>query len=102
MKWLKHWKTRILLIFAVIGPGFITANVDNDAGGGVGDDAAGVVVDIGSDEPRADDGEDQQYPSFPAPQPLHDGFSSKLDRINVRRNKCLENSEEIVDFRLLI
>jgi NRAMP (natural resistance-associated macrophage protein)-like metal ion transporter len=33
MKWLKHWKTRILLIFAVIGPGFITANVDNDAGG---------------------------------------------------------------------
>src|SRR5437899_4494140 len=33
MKWLKHWKTRILLILAVIGPGFITANVDNDAGG---------------------------------------------------------------------
>ncbi len=33
MKWLKHWKTRTLLIFAVIGPGFITANVDNDAGG---------------------------------------------------------------------
>jgi len=33
MKWLKNWKTRTLLIFAVIGPGFITANVDNDAGG---------------------------------------------------------------------
>ena len=33
MKWLKLWKTRILLIFAVVGPGFITANVDNDAGG---------------------------------------------------------------------
>src|SRR5262249_3971198 len=33
MKWLRHWKTRILLILAVIGPGFITANVDNDAGG---------------------------------------------------------------------
>ncbi len=33
MKVLKHWKTRILLILAVIGPGFITANVDNDAGG---------------------------------------------------------------------
>src|SRR5260370_14454062 len=33
MKWLKHWKTRTVLIFAVIGPGFITANVDNDAGG---------------------------------------------------------------------
>jgi Mn2+/Fe2+ NRAMP family transporter len=33
MKWLKHWKTRILLILAVVGPGFITANVDNDAGG---------------------------------------------------------------------
>ena len=33
MNWLKSWKTRILLIFAVVGPGFITANVDNDAGG---------------------------------------------------------------------
>src|SRR6202521_1308925 len=33
MKWLKSWKIRILLIFAVVGPGFITANVDNDAGG---------------------------------------------------------------------
>jgi NRAMP (natural resistance-associated macrophage protein)-like metal ion transporter len=30
---LKLWKTRILLILAVVGPGFITANVDNDAGG---------------------------------------------------------------------
>jgi Mn2+/Fe2+ NRAMP family transporter len=29
----KHWKTRTLLLLAVIGPGFITANVDNDAGG---------------------------------------------------------------------
>jgi Mn2+/Fe2+ NRAMP family transporter len=33
MRVLKPWKTRILLILAVIGPGFITANVDNDAGG---------------------------------------------------------------------
>src|SRR5256885_5266740 len=33
MKWLRRWKTRILVVFAVIGPGFITANVDNDAGG---------------------------------------------------------------------
>lgn len=33
MKRLKHWKTRTLLLLAVIGPGFITANVDNDAGG---------------------------------------------------------------------
>lgn len=33
MRWLKNWKTRILLLLAVIGPGFITANVDNDAGG---------------------------------------------------------------------
>ena len=33
MKWLKHWKTQTLLLLAVIGPGFITANVDNDAGG---------------------------------------------------------------------
>jgi len=33
MRFLRHWKTRILLFFAVVGPGFITANVDNDAGG---------------------------------------------------------------------
>jgi Mn2+/Fe2+ NRAMP family transporter len=33
MKFLRSWKTRILLFFAVVGPGFITANVDNDAGG---------------------------------------------------------------------
>jgi NRAMP (natural resistance-associated macrophage protein)-like metal ion transporter len=30
---LKSWKTRIVLVLAVIGPGFITANVDNDAAG---------------------------------------------------------------------
>ena len=29
----RSWKLRILLILAVLGPGFITANVDNDAGG---------------------------------------------------------------------
>ena len=33
MKFLRSWKVRILLLFAVVGPGFITANVDNDAGG---------------------------------------------------------------------
>src|SRR6267143_1581195 len=33
MQFLKRWKTQILLFFAVVGPGFITANVDNDAGG---------------------------------------------------------------------
>ena len=33
MKFLKRWKIRILLFLAVVGPGFITANVDNDAGG---------------------------------------------------------------------
>jgi NRAMP (natural resistance-associated macrophage protein)-like metal ion transporter len=33
MEFLKRWKTRILLFLAVVGPGFITANVDNDAGG---------------------------------------------------------------------
>src|SRR6202165_5747216 len=33
MSLLKRWKIRILLFFAVVGPGFITANVDNDAGG---------------------------------------------------------------------
>jgi NRAMP (natural resistance-associated macrophage protein)-like metal ion transporter len=33
MKFFKSWKIRILIFFAVVGPGFITANVDNDAGG---------------------------------------------------------------------
>ncbi len=33
MKFLRSWKLRLLLFFAVVGPGFITANVDNDAGG---------------------------------------------------------------------
>lgn len=33
MKLLKRSKAQILLFFAVIGPGFITANVDNDANG---------------------------------------------------------------------
>ncbi len=30
---LKRWRLRILLFLAVLGPGFITANVDNDSGG---------------------------------------------------------------------
>ena len=30
---LKLWRIRLLMLLAVIGPGFITANVDNDAGG---------------------------------------------------------------------
>ena len=29
----RRWRTRLLLFFAVLGPGFITANVDNDSGG---------------------------------------------------------------------
>ncbi len=33
MKFLRSWKFRLLLFFAVVGPGFITANVDNDANG---------------------------------------------------------------------
>ena len=33
MKFLRRQKIRILLFFAVVGPGFITANVDNDANG---------------------------------------------------------------------
>jgi Mn2+/Fe2+ NRAMP family transporter len=33
MPFLKSWRTRIALVLAVVGPGFITANVDNDAGG---------------------------------------------------------------------
>jgi NRAMP (natural resistance-associated macrophage protein)-like metal ion transporter len=30
---MKRWRTRLLLFMAVLGPGFITANVDNDSGG---------------------------------------------------------------------
>ena len=30
---LRSWKTRLLLVLVVVGPGIITANVDNDAGG---------------------------------------------------------------------
>jgi len=30
---LRHWSRRIVVILAVMGPGVITANVDNDAGG---------------------------------------------------------------------
>ncbi|MGH9601086.1 MAG: NRAMP family divalent metal transporter [Terriglobales bacterium] len=33
MRWLRLWKVRILLFISVVGPGFITSNVDNDAGG---------------------------------------------------------------------
>jgi NRAMP (natural resistance-associated macrophage protein)-like metal ion transporter len=33
MKFWKQWRIRILLFLAVLGPGFITANVDNDANG---------------------------------------------------------------------
>jgi NRAMP (natural resistance-associated macrophage protein)-like metal ion transporter len=31
--WWKSWKLRLLMLVAVLGPGFITANVDNDANG---------------------------------------------------------------------
>src|SRR5215468_1266410 len=33
MALLRRWKTRIMIFFALLGPGFITANVDNDSGG---------------------------------------------------------------------
>jgi Mn2+/Fe2+ NRAMP family transporter len=33
MTFFKSWRARIALVLAVVGPGFITANVDNDAGG---------------------------------------------------------------------
>jgi NRAMP (natural resistance-associated macrophage protein)-like metal ion transporter len=38
----RAWRTRLILIFAVLGPGFITANVDNDAGGILTYSAAGA------------------------------------------------------------
>src|SRR5260221_4618208 len=33
MNFLKTWRGRIVFFLAIVGPGFITANVDNDAGG---------------------------------------------------------------------
>src|SRR5213080_4473288 len=33
MTLLRSWRVRIAMVLAVVGPGFITANVDNDAGG---------------------------------------------------------------------
>jgi Mn2+/Fe2+ NRAMP family transporter len=33
MRFWKQWRLRIFLFLAVLGPGFITANVDNDSGG---------------------------------------------------------------------
>src|ERR1700734_1659855 len=42
MKFLRRSKTRIFLFLAVLGPGFITANVDNDAGGILTYSAAGA------------------------------------------------------------
>src|ERR1035437_6378416 len=33
MKFWKQWRVRLFLFLAVLGPGFITANVDNDSGG---------------------------------------------------------------------
>lgn len=33
MRRLRYWLTRLLFILSILGPGFITANVDNDAGG---------------------------------------------------------------------
>src|SRR6202044_1733534 len=38
----RTWRTRIFLFLAVLGPGFITANVDNDAGGILTYSAAGA------------------------------------------------------------
>jgi Mn2+/Fe2+ NRAMP family transporter len=33
MSMFKSWRARVALFLAVVGPGFITASVDNDAGG---------------------------------------------------------------------
>src|ERR1700738_4960092 len=33
MSFWRRWKTHIVVFFAVLGPGFITATVDNDSGG---------------------------------------------------------------------
>src|SRR6204780_2859360 len=55
----KRWRIRILLFLAVLGPGFITANVDNDAGGiltysQAGAQFGGVTQPRGRDRRRLD------------------------------------------------
>ena len=98
----KRWRIRILLFLAVLGPGFVTANVDNDSGGiltysqagaqygysllwtmipitislivvqemcarlRVGEDAAGIVVNVGGNKSGAENGQEQKYPDSPA------------------------------------
>jgi hypothetical protein len=32
-RYFRYWLTRLMFILSILGPGFITANVDNDAGG---------------------------------------------------------------------
>ena len=56
---LKRWRTRILLFLAVLGPGFITANVDNDSGGILTYSQAGRTVRLHR----------CSGPSFPSPLP---------------------------------
>src|SRR6266446_1711545 len=61
----------------------------------IGEDAAGVVVDVGGDNPRPDYCQDQQGTAFPAFQKSHARISQtyrwsrlrcrRLDRINVFR-----------------
>jgi NRAMP (natural resistance-associated macrophage protein)-like metal ion transporter len=46
-RFFKRWKFRILVVFAVVGPGFITANVDNDANGIVTYSQAGAQFGYG-------------------------------------------------------
>ena len=33
IRFLRRWRFQLMMFFAIVGPGFITANVDNDAGG---------------------------------------------------------------------
>ena len=55
----QSWRVRIALVLAVVGPGFITANVDNDAGGIATYSVAGRAVRLhaplgdGADHDRA-------------------------------------------------
>ena len=41
------------------------------AGCGIGPDAAGIVVHVGGNKTRTDDGEEDQQPDFPAFQEVH-------------------------------
>ena len=67
------------------------------AGVRVGEDAAGIVVDVRGNKARADDGEEQQDPGFPTFQKFHahdfaDIGSGAIERRTTPQDKRMQRS----------